>query len=305
MPKPNRTYWQRYDQLYKSYSKKDIVRILSIELRKVPLRKKRGRKPIVRKEKSIAYILVEKILANPYRNMELEGDAYLSHKYDHSSYWYQYDSLPEEEMYRIVCIFESKCKLLLNEILLHIVDSTFLSTSVRVPRLIQGTRNKAKLTDKLHTMLGYDPPNQVVIVEGTIASDHHFSDGKGAEKMVQESPRKGYLFGDSAYETYDLTELAKMLGLEPIIKPTKKGVRKKLSVKAQLRKVWNGNHSRMYKDVRGTGESVYGAATRAKLIHTNSKKDVNRDKDSLIIPIRQNVLTYLRLDSLYDLLDKL
>ncbi len=305
MPKPTISYWKRYDLLYKKYSKKDLITTISNEFRRLPLRKKRGRPPIVRKDIAISYILVEKTLVNPYRTMELEGDAFLPHRYDHSSYWYQYDSLSEEKLLWIIGIFERKCKSLLKEIFFHILDSTFLSTSVRTERLRQGTRNKTKLTDKLHTMLGYDPPNKIVIVEATLASDHHLSDGKGGEQMLQESPKKGYLFGDSAYETYGLTELGKMLGLEVIIKPTRKEVRKKLSTKAQLRKVWNGNHSRLYKNIRGTGEVLYGAATRCGLIHTHCILEENRRKDSLILNIRQNVLSYLRLIAWPYLLDKL
>jgi GH24 family phage-related lysozyme (muramidase) len=80
-------------------------------------------------------------------------------------------------------------------------------------------------------------------------------------------------------------------------------VHKKLSVKAQLRKIWEGNHSRLYKDIRGTGEVLYGAATRDGLIHTKSINEENQRKDSKIIGIRQNLLTYLRLNFLLGLLD--
>ena len=265
----------------------------------------RGRKPIVSKEKTVAFILTEKMLVSSYRKMELEGDAYLPHKYDHSSYQYQYSTLHESVLSKVIKLFDKLCKQLLNEIYFHILDSTGLSTSVRVPRLKQGTRVKTKLTSKVHTMLGYDPPNQVVIIESTISSDNHLSDGKGGEMMIKESPQKGYLFGDSAYETYALTELAEQMGLIPILKPTKKDVRKKFSVKARLRIIWNGNNSRLYKQLRGIGEVVYGGATRAGLIHTNSKIDENRKKDGLIISIRQNIFTYLRLKALNDLFDKL
>lgn len=307
MPKPKTTYWKRYDLMYKKHSKKTIISIIEHGLirNKVIPKQKRGRKPTVRKDKAIAFILTEKILVSPYREMELNGDCYLPHRYDHSSYHYQYTSLGEEVLHKVSIIFENKCEQLLNEIILHILDSTALSTSVKEERLRQGTRNKEKLTNKFHTMIGYDPPNQIIIVENSRASDKHLSDGKGGEQMLQESPKKGYLFGDSAYETYDLIELAKLLGLEPIIKPTIKDVRRKLSSKAALRKIWNGNHSRMYKDVRGSGECLYGASTRAGLIHTNSILDRNRRKDSLIIDIRQNIFSFLRLDVFFYLLDKL
>ena len=298
MPKPKLSYWKRYDLMYKNYSKKSIIHIAENELRAKNLIKKhtRGRKTIVPKERIIAFILVEKIFVSPYREMELDGDSYLPHRYDHSLYQYHYANLSDETLRRVSILFEKKCEQMLNEILLHIVDSTALSTSVREERIRQGTRNKEKLTTKYHTMIGYDPPNQIIIIEHSIASDNHLSDGKGAEHMIQESQKKGYMFGDAAYETYDLLELARSIGLEPIIKPTKKAVKKKMSFKATLRKIWIGNHSRMYKEVRGTGECLYGAGTRAGLIHTNSIREDNRKKDSLILDIRQNILSYLRLE---------
>ena len=61
---------------------------------------------------------------------------------------------------------------------------------------------------------------------------------------------------------------------------------------------------RMYKDIRGTGEVLYGAATRYGLIHTNSRRDVNRRKDGLLIGLRQNLLTYLRLKALIGIIRK-
>ena len=307
MPKLCISYWKRYDLMYKKYSKKSIIGIAEHELKVRSLIKQssRGRKTLVRKEWIIAFILVEKMFVSPYREMELDGDSYLPHRYDHSLYQYHYSHLTEETIHEISCVFEQRCEHLLNEILLHIVDSTALSTSVREERLRQGTRNKEKLTTKYHTMIGYDPPNQIIIVEHSIASDKHLSDGKGAECMIQKSPKKGYLFGDAAYETYNLLELAIMNGLEPIVKPTKKAVRKKLSVKAGLRKIWKGNHSRMYKEIRGTGECLYGAGTRAGLIHTNSIRVDNRRKDCLILDIRQNILSYLRLEAFLVLFDKL
>ena len=123
--------------------------------------------------------------------------------------------------------------------------------------------------------------------------------------MLKEKNLKGYGFGDAASETYGLIDLTQEKNLIPIYKPTKKNVRKKLSAKARLRKIWNGNHSRLYKDIRGTGEVLYGAATRCGLIHTKSIREDNQLKDSLLIGLRQNLFTYLRLKVLLELFEKL
>jgi hypothetical protein len=60
----------------------------------------------------------------------------------------------------------------------------------------------------------------------------------------------------------------------------------------------------LYKEIRGTGEVLYGAATRAGLIHTKSIRTDNQNKDSLVIGLRQNLFTYLRLKALIRIIRK-
>lgn len=264
-----------------------------------------GRPCEVRKEKLIGYLLFAKLCGDVYERMEMESGLYLKRHYDHSAFQYHYTNLSQDVILNLTSLLEQRIKGMINEILLHIFDSTALSTSVREERIRQGTRSKEKLTTKFHTMLGYDPPFQLVVVEGMLASDNHTSDAQGAYKILQGKDVKGYGFGDSAFETYAFIDECLNKNLDAIFKPTRKPVRKKLSAKAKLRKVWNGNHSRMYKDVRGSGECLYGGATRAGLIHTNSIRDDNREKDSLIIGLRQNLFTYLRLKAFVELFENL
>jgi hypothetical protein len=263
-----------------------------------------GRPCEVRKEKLIGFLLFAKLSGDVYEQMETESELYLQRHYDHSAFQYHYTNLSHETILQLTSLLEQRIKDMTNEILLHIFDSTALSTSVREERIRQGTRNKEKLTVKFHTMLGYDPPFQLVVVEGMLASDNPTSDAEGAGKILQGKDVKGYGFGDSAFETYDFIDESLAKNLDVIYKPTKKAVGKKLSAKAQLRKIWNGSHSRLYKEIRGTGEVLYGAATRAKLIHTNSIRCDNREKDSLVIGLRQNLFTYLRLKALIRIIRK-
>jgi hypothetical protein len=121
---------------------------------------------------------------------------------------------------------------------------------VRVPRTRQGIRKKEKLTDKLHTVLGYDPPFQLIIVEGMLVTDNHASDSKGAKIIIRQTRLKGYGFGDAKYGTYDLIQLSEGVELIPVFKQDKKSVRKKFSAKARHRKIWHGNPERLYKDIR-------------------------------------------------------
>ena len=305
-PKPI-TYRQRRDLMLKKFSTATISSILEEEILRSGLLIlfKRGRPCEVRKEKIVGFLLFSRLMTDVYEQMELNSELYLGRHYDHGSFWYHYSSLSPVVIYNLTSILEVKIKRLIDEILLHIADSSALSTSVREERIRQGTRNKVKLTTKFHTLLGYDPPSQTVVIEGMLASDNKLSDSKGAQTMFAGRDLKGYSFGDSAFETYDLIDQTLEQGLIPIYKPTKKDVGKKLSAKARLRKVWNGNHSRFYKDIRGTGEVLYGGATRCGLIHTNSIREDNRQKDALLIGLRQNLFAYLRLKILLELLEKL
>jgi len=264
----------------------------------------KGRPCEVRKEKLITFILMARMSHKGYELMEMESEIYLKRHYDHSAFQYHYSNLCEDTIYILTKLFRDKIYCLINEVYLHIFDSTALSTSVRAERTRQGIRKKEKLTDKFHTLLGYDPPFQIIVVEGMLMTDHHTSDGKGGEILLEQTTIKGYGFGDSKYGTYGLIEKSEEKSLIPIFKQDKRRVRKTLSAKARHRKIWNGNPQRMYKDIRGTGEVLYGAATRAGLIHTNSRKDGNRAKDGLLIGLRQNLFTYLRLKALIGIIRK-
>ena len=304
--RPSTTYRKRRDLMLKKFSMQNIIGQLSEIVRRkcLVVVYSKGRPCEIRKEKLITFILIARINRKGYEIMEMESELYLKRHYDHSAFQYHYSNLGENTIYILTELLRDKIYNLINEIYLHIFDSTALSTSVRAERTRQGIRKKEKLTDKFHTLLGYDPPFQIVVVEGMLMTDHHTSDGKGGEILLQQTKIKGYGFGDSKYGTYDLIQLSEEKNLIPILKQDKRRVRKTLSAKARHRKIWNGNPHRMYKDIRGTGEALYGAATRAGLIHTNSRKDENRAKDGLLIGLRQNLFTYLRLKALIGIIRK-
>jgi len=304
--RPTTTYRKRRDLMLKKFSIQNIIEQLSEVVRRkcLVIIYDRGRPCEIRKEKLITFILIARINHKGYELMEMESELYLKRHYDHSAFQYHYSNLDESTIYILTELFKDKIYNLINEIYLHIFDSTALSTSVRAERTRQGIRKKEKLTDKFHTLLGYDPPFQIIVVEGMLMTDHHTSDGKGGEILLRQTKIKGYGFGDSKYGTYNLIQLSEEKNLIPILKQDKRRVRKTLSAKARHKKIWNGNPHRMYKDIRGTGEVLYGAATRAGLIHTNSRTDENRAKDGLLIGLRQNLFTYLRLKALIGIIRK-
>lgn len=304
--KPTISYRKRRDLMLKKFSTPKILdKLTEVTRRKgLIIIYKIGRHCEIPKEKLITFVIFSRMSHKGYEVMEQESELYLNRHYDHSAFQYHYANLSVTVIYQLTYLFRDMIYKLINEIYLHIFDSTALSTSVRAERTRQGIRKKEKLTDKFHTLLGYDPPFQIIVVEGMLMTDHHTSDGKGGEILLQQTKIKGYGFGDTKYGTYDLIQLSEEQNLIPVFKQDKKRVRKTLSAKARHRKIWNGNPQRMYKDIRGTGEVLYGAATRCGLIHTNSRRDDNRAKDGLLIGLRQNLLTYLRLKALMRIIRK-
>jgi hypothetical protein len=298
--KPKIPYRKRRDLALKKFSSLEIQNHLTAALKERNLIQvyKEGRPCDVSKYRLIAYIVDGRQHSKVYELLEEESDVYLNEHYDVSTLQYHYEQLTCEQIYDIAMLFRDKIYTLSNEIILHVLDSTALSSSVRDERTRQGLRKKEKITDKIHTVTGYDPPLQILIVEDIIMSDHHLSDGKGGEKIVSRNNFKGYIFGDSKYGTYDLIQLAEDKLLFPVLKQDKRNVRKGLSAKARRKKQWNGNPKRLCKEIRGMVECIYGGATRAGLIKTNSLNENNRYKDGLLIALRQNLYTYLRLKSL-------
>ena len=299
MKKNKISYRKRRDLMLKKHSSLSIFKCLCNVVKQsgMVVACKRGRPCEVAKYKLISYILFEKCYGEVLEEMELHSELYLKRHYDHGTFSYHYKQLSRRTIERITWQFERLImQFLERNIILHIFDSTAISTSVREERLRQGTRNKQKITQKIHTLLGYDPPNQIVVVEGSIATTNKVSDNQGALVMLRDD-LIGYSFGDGAYETYELIDKSEQRGLIPIYKPQNKAIRKKFSPKKRARDRWAGNAHRLYKETRGVGEVLYGAATRAGLIKSECRLVENQHKDGLVIALRQNMLTYLRLEA--------
>jgi len=289
MPKHKKTYWQKYDLLYKNYSKKDMFKRLKKECSRlgVPYAKKdnRGRKPKFKLTVYAAFIALQKIFRHRYRDMELEATLYLPEKADHSTFQRQYVKIPETYFEQLITNLVDK------KFSYWIADSTCISTKIRVERTLKGMRNKILLRDKYHVIIGYDPPNQTTCILGAKATDEHVSDSKGAIHILKGKKSTAYFLGDSAYNTYELHEVIKNAGLKPLIKPDNKGIRKKFSTKAQHKKLFS---KKIYKEIRGIVETTFGGATNAGLILSYAKKKHTRKLDTLILAIRHNLLTNMR-----------
>lgn len=305
--KPKIPYRKRRDLMLKKNSTLSVYNCLCNTAKQHAIIKihRRGRPCRRPKHKIICYIVLWKIYGEVLEKMELDSELYLGVHYDHSSFAYHYKRLSADIIELLTWHYERLImQFLEREILFHIFDSTAISTSVREERTRQGLRKKERLTQKLHTYLGYDPPNQLVVVEGIKATTNKVSDNQGALLMLRND-LIGYSFGDKAYETYDLIEATELAGLFPIYKPQeKKSIRRTLTAKKRARDRWHGNPRRLLKEIRGTVEVLFGAATRAGLIHSQSRLVTNQHKDGLIIGLRQNLFTYLRLKALIIIIRK-
>ncbi len=158
--RPTTTYRKRRDLMLKKFPMQKIIGQLSEVVRRkcLVIIYDKGRPCEIRKEKLITFILIARINRKGYETMEMESELYLKRHYDHSAFQYHYSNLGENTIYTLTELLRDKIYSLINEIYLHIFDSTALSTSVRAERTRQGIRKKEKLTDKFHTLLGYDPP---------------------------------------------------------------------------------------------------------------------------------------------------
>ena len=283
-------YWKQYDSFFKKYSKKDLFKRLKKECCKlgVPYTKldRRGRKPKFKPTTYVAFIALQKIFRHRYRDMELEAILYLPDKADHSTFARNYAKLSESYIENLIANLVKK------EFCYWIADSTCISTKIRVERIVQGTRNKVKMRDKYHVIIGYDPPTHTTFILGAKASDEHMSDSQGAIEILKNKKSSAYFLGDSAYNTYALHKKVKKVGMFPLMKPDKKGIRKKMSIKAKQVKLFS---KRLYREIRGIVETIFGGSTNAGLMLTYAKNTHTRRLDTLILAVRHNLMASMRL----------
>lgn len=291
---PKQTYWKQYDFLYKKHSKKSLFQRLEKECCKLGLpytkQDPRGRKPKFSPTTYSAFLALQKIFRHRYREMELEATLYLSCKADHSTFARNYAKIPECYIEKLIGNLVDK------EFIYWIADSTAISTKIRVERLVGGTRNKVKLRDKFHVVIGYDPPSYQTFILGARASDEHLSDSKGVVELIRGKRSNAYFLGDSAYNTYELHELVKEVGLFALMKPDAKGIRKKMSDKAMQTKLFS---KKLYRELRGVVETVFGGSTNAGLILTYAKKEHTRRLDTLMLGVRHNLMASMRLRTIF------
>ena len=107
------------------------------------------------------------------------------------------------------------------------------------------------------------PPTHTTMILCAKATDWHVSDSQAAQEMLKGKDAVAWFLGDSAYNTYDLHEMVERCGLFPQMKPDRKGIGKSRSSKARHVKMFS---KRVYRELRGVVETVFGGATNAGLI---------------------------------------
>lgn len=211
MPKqPKKTYWEKYDLLYKKCSKKSLFKRLEKECHKlgIPYKKgdRRGRKPKFNPHRYTSFVCLQKIFRHRYREMELEAELYLNDKADHSTFQRNYEKIPQDYIEQLIINLVDK------EFIYWIADSTCMSSKIKVERVLTGQRNKVLLRDKYHVVIGYDPPTNSTMILGVKATDNHVSDSRGAIEILKGKKSHAYFLGDCAYNTYELHEIIEEVG---------------------------------------------------------------------------------------------
>ena len=177
--------------------------------------------------------------------MELDAEFYLSGKADHSTFARNYAKIPKEYIKKLV---KRLVELINKDFVFWIVDSTKLSTKIKVERTRTGLRCKEKLNDSYHVLIGYDPPPSTTVILDVEATDNHISDSRAAALMLKNKKSNAYILGDSAYNTYELHEIIHDIDLFPLIKPDKRYIKRRMSTKARNIKLFS---KAIYAGIRG------------------------------------------------------
>lgn len=288
------SYWKQYDQVFKNYSYKTIYQeILSLaeDLENPFPMHKRGRKPKAKPAEYAAFIVFEIITENtPLRDMELDSELFLNKHIDHSTFGRNYWKIPYHYLMKLLRLIAKRLNTLLGNCFAKICDSTGISTKIFEETIIKGRIRIRNKDFKLHGLIAYHPDKQLLYFKDALGSDKHISDAEGAMRMIHQNPELGYYLADRAYDAEKVyREILKAEGV-PIIKP-KVHRAKMFSYKAKGRKHW---HERLYKEIRGMVEAVFGGLENKGMLRTSYKHEESINKFSVIVAIGHNIRTLMR-----------
>lgn len=292
------TYWQRYDLVFKIYSlKKIFLEILNIAKSiGEPFYKKgkRGPKFKVDPEAYAAYTAFEIVTHNsPYRDMELGSELYLNEHIDHSTFAKNFEKTPYNYFMKLLEKIANMLDRLLGKAKIKIIDSTRVSTYVYEKKRRKLDETKERVDFKLHSLVSYHPKTKVIYFDTALATDKHTSDAEGAKQMIERKPAKAKYFADRAYDSERVYEQILEAEGIPIIKP-RKGKPKMASCRSKGIKKYKPKD---YKQIRGRIEVCYGGLENAGLLVTKLRKPDNINKRNLIIALKQNLSTLLRVSA--------
>ncbi|MBU90550.1 hypothetical protein CMO94_03320 [Candidatus Woesearchaeota archaeon] len=124
--------------MLKKFSSPKIVEVLTeVTIRSgIYLSFKKGRPCEIKKEKLVSFVIFARLCDDVCEQMELDSEVCLGRYYDHSAFQYHYTRLSENAIQRLTSLFRDKIYVLVNEIYLHIFDSTALSTTVPISGIL-------------------------------------------------------------------------------------------------------------------------------------------------------------------------
>lgn len=289
------TYWKKYNLLFKTFSSKSIyeeIRKVTYKLGK-PFNKKsnRGPKFKIPPEEYVAYEAYQIVSNNAsFRDMELDSDMFLSKHLDHGTFHNNFLKIPYSYLNKLLSAIKHMLEELLGKAIIHILDSTGLSTQIYEDKLVKGKITRRNKDYKLHTLTSYYPKEQITCIKDVVVSDKHISDAEGGKRLIKRNETGGYCIADRGYDAEKVyKEILKKNDI-PIIKP------KKVKAKGFTYKVKGRNlyKEHIYKELRGVVETGYGGLENKGLLDTRCIRDDSIKKKGLLAGLRHTLFSYLR-----------
>lgn len=289
------TYWKRYDQVFKHFSSRTIyekIRELTYRLGKPFIKKgKRGPKFKIDPEEYAAYEAYQIISHNAsYRDMELDAELFVQKHLDHSIFHTNFLKIPYEYLNKLLCEVAHMLKQLLGSVVITLLDSTGLGTKRYEETIFKGKRKRRNKEFKLHTITSYHPKEKLTYFIDALSSDKHISDAEGATRLVKRNETGGFHCGDRGYDAEKLYRAILEKEGVPIIKP-KKHAPKLFSERAKGMKMYRKH---IYDELRPVVETPYGGLENKGLIQTRCVRDDTIKKKGLLVALRHNLMTYMR-----------
>jgi hypothetical protein len=285
--------WGLYDQFIKCYDADTAYNELLSLAKELgpPFEKKgtRGRKLAVSPEEYVAYTVFSWNEQHTLIDMERYSSKFLGNKkLDHSTFGKNILKIPLFYFVLLIEAFAKRIEELLYRATIAIADSTMIATGIFEKRIHKGETILARKDYKLHILAGYLPDHCLTYIKTAMPSDKHISDAEGLVQMLDRLVEwLCYILADRGYDAEKVHEAVTKKKMINIIK-RKIHPSKMATYRSLTEKFFN---SRLYKEIRGIIETIFGGLTNKGLLTTRIKRPDTICKYCLAIAISHNQRT--------------